>query len=184
MKKILLLIPSCVIFLTSCLNTNDRYELIERRNSIFKLDKKNGDTWLFDRSEKNFISIKASQSSEDLIKTDNFYWEKEAIKIAKREYNESNTDFLLTNVAKGNKRWVEEGWHAKFLNGDTYIVRHAYASIDTTGKSNRRAWVYEVHLNSGNVSNALADNESLWTEEELWYNYTYSEPIINFENNE
>ena len=178
MKKFLLLIPFSLIFITSCLDTNDRFEIVERKNSIFKLDKKNGDTWLYDRGEKNFVLIEINQSSDDFTVPDNFYWEKEAIKIAKRNFYESNTDFLLDKVADGNTRWVEEGWHAKFLDGDTYIVKHGYTSIDTAGKSNSRAWVYEVHLNSGNVSNILTDNEKLWTTDQLWYNYTYSEPII------
>ena len=63
----------------------------------------------------------------------------------------------------------------KKIDGDIYLVKHTYSYLDSVEEMNSRGWIYEVHLNNEYVRHVAGKLDSVYSGQDQWANYEYSE---------
>lgn len=150
------------LLLTSC--TSDSFEIYSNQRTILRLNKNTGETWLY--TDNGWLEVKDA-SNEFAVGY------QKSINLAKWEYNEKHTTYLIENFDK--KYFYDNGWHSKQIEKGIYLVKHQYFYLDSLNEKKTRAWIYEVHVNNSHVRRTSTIVDSIYNETDIWQNYEYSD---------
>jgi hypothetical protein len=155
-----------IIFFAVCGCNSNKYEIKASSNSkiIIKLDKTSGDTWLYTSKGWKIIANIEISVFEDNQKV---------IDLVKYENAKKHKSYLEDEYS--DTYFMDSGWHSKKIDGDIYLVKHTYSYLDSVEEMNSRGWIYEVHLNNEYVRHVAGELDSVYSGQDQWANYEYSE---------